>query len=65
MSDRRPKLLEKLRHDVNSKCGSLVGAAALLPESAPDETREILALMARQAAELAKAVADVERDWDA
>jgi hypothetical protein len=65
MSADRPKLLEKLIHDVNSKCGSLISAAALLPKSAPGEAREILALMTRQAQALAKTLADGERDCGA
>lgn len=45
--------LKKLVHDVNSKCSSLKGAAALLKDAAPAERAELLRLMAEQARLLA------------
>lgn len=45
--------LRKLVHDVNSKCASLKGGAALLKDSAPAERKELLRLMAEQARSLA------------
>lgn len=49
--------LRKLVHDVNSKCASLKGAAALLKDAAPAERAELLKLMAEQAAALAQILA--------
>jgi len=48
--------LKKLVHDVNSKCSSLKGAAALLKDAAPAERAELLKLMAEQAKALALAL---------
>lgn len=45
--------LKKLVHDVNSKCSSLKGAAALLKDAPPGERAELLKLMAEQAKALA------------
>jgi hypothetical protein len=50
--------LDKLVHDVRSKCDSLRSAAGLLRGSTPAERRELLALMARQAESLAKLFAE-------
>ena len=44
--------LKKLVHDVNSKCASLKGAAALLKDAPPAERKELLRLMAEQAGSL-------------
>lgn len=41
--------LEKLIHDVRSKCASLRDAAGLLRDAAPDERKELLRLMLDQA----------------
>lgn len=49
--------LRKLVHDVNSKCSSLKGAAALLKDAPPAERAELLKLMAEQAKSLAQALA--------
>lgn len=49
--------LKKLVHDVNSKCSSLKGAAALLKDAPPAERAELLKLMAEQARSLAEALA--------
>lgn len=48
--------LKKLVHDVNSKCSSLKGAAALLNDASPAERAELLKLMAEQAKALAGAL---------
>lgn len=48
--------LKKLVHDVNSKCASLKGAAALLKDAPPEERKELLRLMAEQAQALARAL---------
>lgn len=53
--------LEKLIHDVNSKCSSLKDAAKLLPDAAAPEYDELLALMVRQARALADELAAFER----
>lgn len=53
--------LDKLIHDVNSKCSSLKDAAKLLPGSPAAERRELLALMVQQARALAEALAAFER----
>lgn len=53
--------LDKLIHDVNSKCSSLKDAAKLLPASSPAERRELLALMVKQARALADDLAAHER----
>lgn len=49
--------LRKLVHDVNSKCSSLKGAAALLKDAPPAERAELLRLMAEQAKALAQVLA--------
>jgi len=53
--------LEKLIHDVNSKCSSLKDAAKLLPDASPAEYKELLALMVKQARALADQLAALER----
>ena len=53
--------LKKLVHDVNSKCSSLKGAAALLKDASPAERSELLRLMAEQAQALAAALAAAAR----
>ena len=53
--------LDKLIHDVNSKCSSLKDAAKLLPNSAPAERKELLALMTAQARALADELTVFER----
>ena len=53
--------LDKLLHDVNSKCSSLKDAAKLLPDSSPAEKKELLALMVKQARALADDLAAFER----
>ena len=53
--------LEKLIHDINSKCSSLKDAAKLLPAASPPERSELLALMVRQAKTLADELASFER----
>jgi hypothetical protein len=53
--------LEKLIHDVNSKCSSLKDAAKLLPDASAPEHKELLALMVRQARALADELAAFER----
>lgn len=53
--------LDKLIHDVNSKCSSLKDAAKLLPASPGAERKELLALMVEQARALAAALAAFER----
>lgn len=50
--------LKKLVHDVNSKCASLKGAAALLKDAPPEERKELLRLMAEQARSLVQALAN-------
>ena len=53
--------LERLIHDVNSKCSSLRDAAPLLRDAAPAEARELLKLMTAQAHSLAEALEKFER----
>lgn len=50
--------LEKLIHDVRSKCDSLRSAAGLLRGAAPAEREELLGLMAEQARSLARLLAE-------
>lgn len=49
--------LDKLIHDVNSKCASLRSAAGLLRASSPKEAGELLTLMTEQAESLARLLA--------
>jgi hypothetical protein len=53
--------LDKLIHDVNSKCSSLKDAAKLLPDASAAEHAELIALMVRQARALADELAAFER----
>jgi hypothetical protein len=53
--------LEKLIHDINSKCSSLKDAAKLLPDASTAERKELLALMVPQARALADVLAAFER----
>lgn len=53
--------LEKLIHDVNSKCSSLKDAAKLLADASAAEKKELLALMVKQARTLADELAAFER----
>lgn len=48
--------LEKLIHDVNSKCASLKNAAALLRAAPPAEADELLTMMAQQAEKLGQTI---------
>ena len=45
--------LEKLLHDVNSKCASLRSAVALLRTASAEESRQLLGLMVQQGRSLA------------
>lgn len=54
MSARADETLEKLIHDVRSKCDSLRAAAGLLRDSPPDEREHLLVLMTEQASGLAR-----------
>jgi len=49
--------LQKLIHDINSKCASLKSAAGLLKEASPEERKEFLRLMKEQAESLTEAIA--------
>ena len=53
--------LEKLIHDINSKCSSLKDAAKLLADASAAEKKELLALMVKQARALADELAAFER----
>lgn len=53
--------LEKLIHDVRSKCDSLRAAAGLLRDAPPAERENLLGLMAAQAESLARLLAERER----
>ncbi len=48
--------LEKLIHDVNSKCASLKNAAGLLRTAPPAEADELLTMMAQQAEKLGQTI---------
>ncbi len=48
--------LSTLIHDVNSKCASLRGAAALLRKASKAEADELVSLMAQEARSLAAAI---------
>lgn len=50
--------LEKLIHDVRSKCDSLRAAAGLLRDAPSAERENLLALMTEQARSLAKLLAE-------
>ena len=50
--------LQRLIHDVNTKCASLKDAAALLRDSSSQDTAELLRLMGQQAEDLNRAIAD-------
>lgn len=52
----KPPDLNGLIHDVNSKCSSLKSAAGLLRTSPPEELRELVGLMAKQARSLAESI---------
>jgi hypothetical protein len=53
--------LDKLIHDVNSKCSSLKDAAKLLADASAAERKELLGLMVQQARALAEDLAAFER----
>ena len=53
--------IEQLIHDVNSKCGSLKSAAALLRTAEPAQVQEFLGLMVEQAESLARSIADFKQ----
>lgn len=53
--------LDKLIHDVNSKCSSLKDAAKLLTDASAAERKELLGLMVKQARALAEDLAAFER----
>ena len=47
---------ERIRSEVESKCGSLRAAARLLPDLAALEADEVLVLMSEEASRLAKSL---------
>lgn len=53
--------LEKVIHDVNSKCASLKDAAPLLRELSPGERDRLLDLMRQQAETLLRTLRDFPR----
>lgn len=55
------RALEKLIHDVSNKASSLKSAVTLLKSAPPAKTRELLALMTRQAGLLTSTIAAFER----
>lgn len=59
------KDLERLIHDVNSKCASLTSAAALLKQASPKEAQELLVLMSEEVRKLARTVMDFEESQHA
>ncbi|MBI4668721.1 MAG: hypothetical protein HY747_05985 [Elusimicrobia bacterium] len=58
MTTKQTDSLSRLIHNINSKCASLKGGAELLPNSPPEEVREILELMTQNVKSLAKAIAE-------
>jgi len=52
--------LDRLAHSINSKCASLMDAVALLPKAPPEDRREMLTLMTKQARSLAEEIAAFE-----
>lgn len=58
MSAAPDKKLEKLIHDVRSKCDSLRAAAGLLRDAPPAEREHLLGLMTVQAQSLAQLLAE-------
>ena len=61
MSASSEAALEKLIHDVNSKCASIKNAAALLRSTQPQEAGELLTMMAQQAGKLEQVITEFER----
>jgi hypothetical protein len=55
---------DELRHDIKSKSVSLQTAVDLLRDSALPERREILALMAAAARDIARYVSELEKELD-
>jgi hypothetical protein len=53
--------LEKLIHDVTSKCVSIKNAAALLRSTQHQEAGELLTMMAQQAEKIAQVITEFER----
>lgn len=64
MKTNSPQSLDQLIHDINSKCGSLKGAAGLLRNASHEETKEILELMAKEAEVLARVIAEFNENND-
>ncbi|MBI4667642.1 MAG: HAMP domain-containing histidine kinase [Elusimicrobia bacterium] len=58
------ELLERLTHDVRSKCSSLKSAAELLQQASPEEIRELLPLMTEAARNMSQKIADYEKNWN-
>lgn len=54
-------MLDEMIHDVNSKCGALKSAAALLRDAADGERQELLSLMVKEAEDLARDLTDFAR----
>ena len=52
---------DKLTHDIESKCASLKSAAKILKDCAPEEKKELLALMKESAQELVRITAELEK----
>lgn len=52
--------LDRLAHAVNSKCASLMDAVTLLRKASPEDRREMLTLMGKQAHSLGEDIAAFE-----
>jgi len=55
---------DELRHDIKAKSVSLQTAVGLLRDSPPSECREIVALMAEAARDIARYVGELEKELD-
>ena len=55
---------DDLRHDIKAKSVSLQTAVGLLRDSPASERRELLALMAQAAGDIARYVSELQRELD-
>lgn len=55
--------LNRLLHDIQSKCSSLKSAAKLLKDASPEEAREMVALMQPAAEAVSRAVEGLDKEF--
>lgn len=56
--------LNRLLHDVQSKCAALKSASQLLKDCPPDKAREMLSLMTKEAREILRGLFELQKELE-